>query len=381
MVDHRLPPGTAAHVETGTRSAYPRSAPPLPRLSTSPALFPLLLRGALLSPFKRARTDGSWAPARLTLPGVRIDLAHLAAYERVCGFPTEATAAGADALPLTYPHVLAFPLALRIMAARRFPLPLLGLVHTSVEITRRRSLSAHGEYEIAVGAEELAPHRAGTAVTLRTEFRDGDGRVVWESSSTYVAKDRRGRRPDGTGKAPRAANAGPTAAPEPALPTRAEWRLAHDVGRRYARVSGDCNPIHLYPFAARLFGFPAAIAHGMWSVARCLAEQSARTGPGVRVRADFRAPLPLPSTVTYAAADDGRFELWSGGGSGEAGQAEAGRARPHLSGAMRNLDDLGDLGDLDEAARGLGGETCGPTGGTREWTSGEPSHEQKTNIP
>ncbi|MFD6280376.1 MaoC/PaaZ C-terminal domain-containing protein [Streptomyces sp. NPDC060209] len=67
---------------------------------------------------------------------------------------------------------------------------------------------------------------------------------------------------------------------------------------------------------ARLFGFPRHIAHGMWTVARCLAEAGSGTGadePGrIRsVRADFRAPVLLPSTVTYAA-DDTAFQVRGG---------------------------------------------------------------------
>ncbi|MPY64155.1 MaoC family dehydratase, partial [Streptomyces spongiae] len=85
-----------------------------------------------------------------------------------------------------------------------------------------------------------------------------------------------------------------------------EWHLAGDVGRRYGAASGDRNPIHLHPLTARLFGFPRAIAHGMWTVARCLAEHGT---PGAAfVRAEFRAPVLLPGTVTYAA-EGGRFEL------------------------------------------------------------------------
>ncbi len=82
--------------------------------------------------FKRPRHDADFPRTPLVLPRLRVDLTRLAAYERVCGFPT-----GEDALPLTYPHVLGFPLALRLMSRRSFPLPLLGLVHTLSLITRQ----------------------------------------------------------------------------------------------------------------------------------------------------------------------------------------------------------------------------------------------------
>jgi acyl dehydratase len=274
-------------------------------LTAAPALSPLLARGALRSPFKRPAPDAVFPRTRLVLPGVRVDLARLAAYERVCGFPT-----GEDVLPVTYPHVLGFPLAMRLMSGRDFPLPLLGLVHTSIEIVRHTGLPATGVYELAAHIAGLAPHRRGTEATVVTEARlDGD--LVWESRSTYLARHR-------TGVA-----AEPGEEPPPALPAVAEWRLAADVGRRYGAASGDRNPIHLHPLTARLFGFPRAIAHGMWTVARCLAAHG--TAGSAVVRAGFRAPVLLPGTVTYGADDKGRFEL------------RGGQGRLHLTGEVRPL--------------------------------------------
>lgn len=127
------------------------------------------------------------------------------------------------------------------------------------------------------------------------------GEVVWESRSGYLSRH--------------ATRTGTTPAPSgdtPPLPAVAEWRLPAGLGRRYGAASGDRNPIHLYPLTARLFGFPRAIAHGMWTVARCLAETPQphliRT-----VRADFRAPVLLPGTVTYAS-DGAAFQLRGGDG-------------------------------------------------------------------
>lgn len=283
-------------------------------LTSPPALLPLLARGALLSPFKRPRADAEFSRERLVLPELRIDLARLSAYERVCGF-----AAGDDSLPVTYPHVLGFPLAMRLMSAPSFPLPLLGLVHTSVEITRYDGLAANGVYELGVRVEELAGHRRGTEATVVTVVRR-EGGVVWESRSTYLARHRvRGDQPTGFG-----ARGVEEAGGEVSLPVLDEWRLGEDVGRRYGAVSGDRNPIHLYPLTARLFGFPKAIAHGMWTVARCLAAYGTPTA--VHLRAEFRAPVPLPSTVAFAAEGE-RFELREGKGGG----------RVHVRGRVKEL--------------------------------------------
>ncbi|MER5434270.1 MaoC/PaaZ C-terminal domain-containing protein [Streptomyces sp. NPDC002588] len=269
-----------------------------------------LARGALRSPFKRPQPGVAFAGEPLVLPGLRVGLDRLAAYERVCGFAT-----GDDGLPLTYPHVLGFPSAMSIMSGRDFPLPLLGLVHTSIEITRRRALAAAVPYELAVRVDRLAPHRRGTEAFVVTELREG-GEVVWESTSTYLSRHR-------TDPWPAAAHT----AEETPLPVLDEWRLGADVGRRYGAVSGDRNPIHLHPLTARLFGFPRAIAHGMWTVARCLAAHG--TPPAVRARAEFRAPVLLPGTVLFAS-DSARFELRGGG---------EGASRVHVSGRVDRLTD------------------------------------------
>lgn len=286
---------------------------------TVPSLNAALVRGAVTSPFKRAGRPGATLPAdRAVLPAAPIAAGPLASYRRICGF-TEP-----DTLPLTYPHVLGFPLAMRLMTARRFPLPVVGLVHTWIEITRHRTLHPTDRPELTVYAESLAPHRRGTEVTMVTEARLA-GEPVWESRSGYLSRHETHTGPvPTTHTGPALADTGPAPTdtiPVPELPAVAEWRLPGDLGRRYGAASGDRNPIHLYPLTARLFGFPRAIAHGMWTVARCLAE-TPEPQEVHGVRADFRAPVLLPATVTYAADTTG-FQLRSAG-------------RLHLTGRIRH---------------------------------------------
>jgi acyl dehydratase len=203
---------------------------------------------------------------------------------------------------------MGFPLAIRLMGCRGVPLPLLGLLHTSIDITRYAALPAAGTYELTVYVAGLTAHRRGTEAAVVTVLRKGagpagGGDTLWESTSTYLARHRTagrtGGRPDGAERE------------RPALPAVDEWRPAGDVGRRYGAASGDRNPIHLHPLTARPFGFRRAIAHGMWSVARCLAAHG--SPEAARVRAEFRAPVLLPGTVVYAADDIGRFELRAAG--------------------------------------------------------------------
>ncbi|MFF3947857.1 MaoC/PaaZ C-terminal domain-containing protein [Streptomyces sp. NPDC001902] len=254
---------------------------------------PLLLtlaRGVLTGLGKHPAADAPLPAGHVTAPGVRVDPRRLAAYAEVCGFPP------AERLPLTYPHVLGFPLAARLMARRSFPLPLLGLVHTWIEIVQRRPLLPGDRPDITVHAEELRAHRRGVEVVLVTEASVG-GEVVWRDRSGYLARTRAG----GTGGG--APGGGGTAAAEGAeLPAVAQWHLPAGIGRRHAAVSGDWNPIHVHPLTARPLGFPRAIAHGMWTVARCAAEAVPEDAETVTLRAEFKAPVLLPATVTYAAS-------------------------------------------------------------------------------
>ena len=258
---------------------------------------PLLLtlgRGALAGLGKKPSAAARLPQVRLSAAEVRIDPGRAARYAQVCGF----TAPGPQ-LPLTYPHILGFPLAARIMARRDFPLPMAGLVHTCLDITAHGPLTVHDRPELVVYAVGLRPHRRGTEVVMATEARL-DGETVWEERSTYLARHR--------ADADASAHTGERAREVP-LPPHEEWRLAADLGRRHARVSGDYNPIHLHPLTARPFGYRRAIAHGMWTVARCVAALP----PARRVRARFRTPVLLPATVRFAV-DGERFQVRSPAG-------------------------------------------------------------------
>jgi acyl dehydratase len=230
--------------------------------------------------------------------GVAVDPERLAAYARVCGFRL------ADALPPTYPHVLGFPAAMALMTDRAFPFPLLGVVHVADRIEQRRPLRLGEPLDLAVWAEDLRPHPKGRQLDVVTEAAVA-GEPVWRERSTYL---RRGA--GGSGEGPEREDVG-------GLPVAARWRVPGDAGRRYAAVSGDRNPIHLHRLTARPFGFKQPIAHGMWTLARCLAALEGRLPGALAVQAAFGAPVRLGGSVELAtgrsAGGDGwRFALRSG---------------------------------------------------------------------
>ncbi|WP_219413066.1 MaoC/PaaZ C-terminal domain-containing protein [Pseudonocardia nigra] len=274
-------------------------APPrLGALYAKAALGAVGRRGSALPGTELARAD------------VAVDRDHLAGYARVCGF------AVGDALPPAYPHVLAFPLQVALMADRAFPLPLPGLVHVRNAITVHRRIDAAERLDVRVRAERFVAHPKGAQVDLVAAVAV-DGEPVWDGRSTYLARG--ATAPEGSGEPA----AEPAAVPEGA-PT-ATWRVDAGTGRRYARVSGDVNPIHLHPLTARAFGFPRAIAHGMWTAARSLAALQGRLPDALGYDVAFGRPLLLPSTVELRtrSADDGwDLDVRS-------------RKRTHLTGAIR----------------------------------------------
>ncbi|GJF34233.1 hypothetical protein KNE206_69330 [Kitasatospora sp. NE20-6] len=280
-------------------------------LDRPPGVLPAYLRAAA-----RGRTGAPGRPLpgrRAVLPEVAADPARLARYAEVCGARPDGF------LPPAYPHLLAFPAALALMTAADFPLPLLGLVHTANSLTLHRPIGAGERLALEVRTDRLRPHPRGTAFDVAAVARTaGGGEEVWASRSTYL------HRHGGGSAAPGAPGGSP--APAVLADGSGPWRVPAATGRRYAAVSGDRNPIHLHPWAARPFGFRRAVAHGMWTKARVLAA----LGPGLpgaaEVEVVFRTPLLLPGTVRLAVGGrDGRteFALTSGDGT-----------RTHLAGSV-----------------------------------------------
>ncbi|SDF86639.1 MaoC/PaaZ C-terminal domain-containing protein [Pseudonocardia oroxyli] len=240
---------------------------------------------------------------------VRPTVGRVADYAAVCGFPLS------DVLPATFPHVLAFGLQMELMAARSFPLALPGLVHVANAITLHRAIGLGEELDVRVHAERFAAHARGAQVDLVSAVSAGDT-VVWEGRSTYLARG--AHAPTGVaGELPEVAT--------PEGPAAASWALGADLGRRYAAVSGDVNPIHLNPLTAKAFGFPRTIAHGMWTAAHALAALQGRLPEALTYTVLFRKPLLLPSRPELVTERvDGGWDL-----------AVRSRAGVHLAGSVR----------------------------------------------
>ncbi|MCW2763172.1 MAG: Acyl dehydratase [Marmoricola sp.] len=280
-----------------------------------PSALPTMLKAALpvlpgVNLIPGIAKKGSSLP-ELTLhrKDVTIDREHVAAYAGVCEFEPSQT------LPFTYPHMLAFPLHMGIMTDASFPFPAIGTVHVGNSITRHRLISPVEKLDVSATPVNLRPHPKGRVFDLVTTVTSG-GEKVWESTSSYlrVGSGEKGARTEGE--------------PFDVVPgSGIVWRLPSDLGRRYAAVSGDHNPIHLYPLTAKAFGFPRHIAHGMWSKARCVAAMANRLPDAARVDVEFKKPIFLPGKVAFGSrvVQDGlHFSL-----------TKPGDGAPHLVGRAR----------------------------------------------
>ena len=258
---------------------------PVETLPGMPSTAPLLVRAALTA---RGRHGDAVPDRTLVVQDVRVDRARLAAYQRLTGY------AVGDTLPQPYPWVLAFPVQTALMARRDFPMALPGMVHLENRVTTHRTLDAADPLALSVTAGEIRPHRRGRTLDVRLEARVGDD-LVWECDSVYLSRGH------GDEHAPR--GEGPPSAPDGDAVAR--WRLPDDLGRSYAGVSGDVNPIHLHPLSAKAMGFQRHIAHGMWTCARTLAAFGRTSlGPSTS-RVWFTRPVFLPSTVELVVATQG----------------------------------------------------------------------------
>jgi acyl dehydratase len=290
-------------------------------LDSSPSILPLYARaaapmipGASLLPFVPGG-GGEIPELDLQLAGVMSDPAEVAAYAKICGFALR------DSLPPTYPHVLAFPLHMAVMADGGFPFGAVGLVHVENRIEQHRPVGIGEELTIRVRPTKLEPHPKGQTFSLLTEVTVAD-ELAWQSTSTML---RRGKG-DGEnavvpGMREEVRSQARRTSLTPTTPASAEWKLGGDLGRRYAGVSGDRNPIHMHSLTAKPLGFPGAIAHGMWTKARCLAALEASLPEAFTVDVRFKLPLRIPGRATFSTA-------------GSSFAVHDARGRPHLEGQL-----------------------------------------------
>ncbi|WXL26570.1 MaoC/PaaZ C-terminal domain-containing protein [Ectopseudomonas mendocina] len=271
---------------------------------------PAGLAGFFIGALLRRKVTGCELPALGVRCPVTVDTKHLERYRKICGFTDE------HHLPATYPHLLTFPLQMQLLTDKRFPFPLLGLVHLENHIRVVRPLAGLGPFTLTVQLQDLQPHAKGVTFSMLCQLHDQLG-LLWQGDSRYLCRSIKLDQPP-------AEHVNEEPLPQTTLTS---WQAPADIGRRYARIAGDYNPIHMFALTAKLFGFPRAIAHGLWNKGRALAELGERLPKaGYEVGVRFQKPVLLPSQVHLQASDDaaqGQFSI-----TGDKGQS-------HFSGYWR----------------------------------------------
>ncbi|BBX67169.1 MaoC/PaaZ C-terminal domain-containing protein [Mycolicibacterium psychrotolerans] len=223
---------------------------------------------------------GDTLPDRtLTVEDLTIDPAHVAAYANVTGLRFDNT------VPLTYPFALTFPTVMSLITGFDFPFAAMGSVHVENHITQHRPIAVTDTVSAAVHAENMREHRRGLLVDVVTDVKVGT-ETAWHQVTTFLHQQRTSLSDE-----PK-----PPPAKQPKLgPPNAVLSITPGQIRHYASVGGDHNPIHTNSFAAKLFGFPTVIAHGMFSAAAVLANIEGQLPDAVTYSVRFAKPVVLPA--------------------------------------------------------------------------------------
>ncbi len=277
--------------------------------SSNSALSTLL--AALGTGAKRPGRVASLEPLTLVRPHVTLDAEHISQYRRICGFDERC------GVPMIYPQMLSFPLALAYALSDECPWPALGTVHLGNVIEQFAPLHAGDTVRVELHSGVLFSHDKGQGFDFSVRILRG-GDLVWQAHQSVLRVGVQDK--CGPAYVSRVRS-------DQVLSQQAQFDAPADIGRRYGVVSGDRNPIHLSALSAKLFGFPRAIAHGMWTKARALAlllPQEPLNAATLAV--DFKTPLFLPGRATLWSAPTARgaqFEVRDGKG-----------VKPHLRGDL-----------------------------------------------
>ncbi|MEB4208987.1 MaoC/PaaZ C-terminal domain-containing protein [Mycobacterium sp. 94-17] len=252
----------------------------------------------------------------VTIDELPIDRAKVAEYAGVTGLRY------GNHVPLTYPFALTFPALMSLVTGFDFPFAAMGSVHTENHITQYRPIAVTDTVGVRVHAENLREHRKGLLVDLVTDVGVGGDfqDIAWHQVTTFLHQQRTSLSDE-----PK-----PPPQKQPKLPPPSTvLRISPALIRRYADVGGDHNPIHTNSVAAKLFGFPTVIAHGMFSAAAVLANIEAQIPDAVRYSVRFGKPLVLPATAgLYIDERDGGWDI---------SLRNIAKGYPHVTGTLRPL--------------------------------------------
>ena len=269
--------------------------------------YPKVIQGLI---FKKPKAEKVLPQVEYVVDSFKVDQKHLKAYNEVCGFKNNGY------IPAIYLTVLSQSLQMHMMTSEAFPFPILGLVHIRNQVKQYRKIGVNETLTLSCKFGELQPHDKGVQFDFITTVKVGN-EVVVEGLTTYLSRQKTSAK----------AAAKPVESRASEFKLNNEWNISENTGRRYAMTSGDFNLIHIHAVTAKAFGFKQAIAHGMWSKAKALANLSLPDAYEADVW--FKLPMYLPSKVeflTAQAANDTDFLIRS-----------SKNQKPHVTGHIKAI--------------------------------------------
>lgn len=283
--------------------------------------YPKVIKSLLPIVGKKQKGKKNTLPeATYSVNDLKIDKKKLQDYRRICGFVDNGQ------IPPTYFSVLSQSLQVNMMVDEAFPFAILGLVHVANSVTQHRRIADTEVVTMKVSFANLRDHDKGKQFDFVTKVYSAD-ELVWEGTSTYLSRQK--TESSKKDSKPKTVNQKPVAEKED---LHNVFEVPEDIGRRYAKVSGDFNLIHIHPVTAKAFGFPKAIAHGMWSKAKCLSFMDLPEAYTVDVA--FKLPILLPSEVELIGDNLANLEE---SGTVEFDLYSAKNDKPHLAGTIKKL--------------------------------------------
>lgn len=272
------------------------------RYDAIPGMFPIFMK-ILFSRKKGFRPGDTFPDIRAVISGVTVDREKLRAYREICELEDDGN------LPLLYPHVFTAPMHMAILSHKDFPIPLLGMLHFRNHSIQHRPVKEDEKLDVEVSLSEHRIVKQGFEFDYIIKVESA-GELVWESITTYLKQGK-------FGKDFVVPQRGDLIEPLKGAKTIAEFPIPVDIGKRYARICSDFNPIHMSKTAAKLFGFKRDIAHAMWATAKSIGKLDIKSGgKAVRVDLGFKGPLFIESNSYVAASvtkDSARFNYYLAG--------------------------------------------------------------------
>jgi len=263
------------------------------------------------------KKDKSYKRIEASIQNITAEPNHVNQFAQVCSFSKNSSH-----LPLPYPHILAAPLHYAVLNHKAFPVKLLGLVHVKNSITQYRPIALQENMDIECFIEGFDEVPNGQVFHMQTHIHIED-ELVWEETCSFLARKKaKGKK---TKKKKNTENMSQIDS------KITSWEVPGNMGRRFAKVSGDVNPIHLSNLTAKMFGFKKAIVHGVWSMSRTMAELETLLSKddsqkAHKLEVEFKLPVFLPTWVTLQTQDQSN-------GMSFIMQDSAG-VKPHMHGSL-----------------------------------------------